>query len=199
MGRNIGLLRPEAVQGLRRAEGKFAIPSATARTLLTFLYRGVHEKEKNRKLELELEQDQGFQRELPKLALSRGAYLSLMQMLAWWKLKGPPSIRVKKIPLSTRAYNKRFLELANYIAAIIGHTHVEQGGEAMILDDRALVVIRDLLLDFDETILKRNSGKWRLKKLSELGLRPWRLDYQIIRQKRAIVLEDEDKLEVEDE
>jgi hypothetical protein len=199
MGRNIGLMRPEAVQGLRRAEGQFAIPSETAGNLLALLYSGIHQREMNRELALELEQDQGFQKELPNLALSRGAYLSLMQMLAWWKLKGPPSIRVKKVPLSTRAYNKRFLELANYIAAIIGHTHVEQRGEAMIPDDRALVVIRDLLLDFDETLLKRNSGKWRLKKLSELGLRPWRTDYKIIRQKRRIVLEEEDEQEVEDE
>lgn len=44
------------------------------------------------------------------------------------------------------------------IAAIIGETYAEAGEDAAFADDEALVMIRDLLLDVDTTIIERTRG-----------------------------------------
>lgn len=44
------------------------------------------------------------------------------------------------------------------IAAIISETYAEAGEDAVFADDEALVMIRDLLLDVDSTIIERTRG-----------------------------------------
>ncbi|MCA1636082.1 MAG: hypothetical protein LC802_20925 [Acidobacteria bacterium] len=44
------------------------------------------------------------------------------------------------------------------IAAIIGETYAEAGEDAVFADDEALIMIRDLLLDVDVTIIERTRG-----------------------------------------
>jgi len=44
------------------------------------------------------------------------------------------------------------------IASIIGETYAEAGEDAVFADDEALVMIRDLLLDVDSTIIERTRG-----------------------------------------
>ncbi len=44
------------------------------------------------------------------------------------------------------------------IAAIIGETYAEAGEDAVFADDEALLMIRDLLLDVDTTIIERTRG-----------------------------------------
>ncbi len=44
------------------------------------------------------------------------------------------------------------------IAAIISETYAEAGEDAVFADDEALVMIRDLLLDVDTTIIERTRG-----------------------------------------
>lgn len=53
-------------------------------------------------------------------------------------------------------WGKRFAE---DVAIIIGRTYAERGDAAIIADDVALMMIRDLLLDADEGIIKRNKMK----------------------------------------
>lgn len=48
-------------------------------------------------------------------------------------------------------------KFCNRVAAIISHTYVELGDGANFADDEALLMIRDLLLQLDDTIIKRNS------------------------------------------
>jgi len=44
------------------------------------------------------------------------------------------------------------------IASIISETYAEAGEDAVFADDEALVMIRDLLLDVDSTIIERTRG-----------------------------------------
>jgi hypothetical protein len=50
----------------------------------------------------------------------------------------------------------REIRLREYIAAVISMTYLEQGDQAKLADDRALMIIRDLLLAYDENIIERN-------------------------------------------
>jgi hypothetical protein len=43
-----------------------------------------------------------------------------------------------------------------FIAAVVAMTYLEKGDSANIADDKALMIIRSLLLDFDESIIERN-------------------------------------------
>jgi coproporphyrinogen III oxidase-like Fe-S oxidoreductase len=54
------------------------------------------------------------------------------------------------------AFNHEHKELLNKIATIISHTYIEAGDGAEFADDEALLMIRDLLLTFDSTIISRN-------------------------------------------
>jgi hypothetical protein len=45
------------------------------------------------------------------------------------------------------------------IASIISETYAEAGEDAVFADDEALVMIRDLLLDVDSTVIERTRGK----------------------------------------
>ena len=65
--------------------------------------------------------------------------------------------REKTTELEGRLYDR--------IATVIGQTWLEKGEAATLSDDRALEIIRELLLDFDEFILMRNRYRF---------LRRWR-------------------------
>lgn len=43
-----------------------------------------------------------------------------------------------------------------FIAAVVAMTYLEKGDGSIISDDKALMIIRSLLLDFDEGIIERN-------------------------------------------
>jgi hypothetical protein len=62
-------------------------------------------------------------------------------------------------PKATRAQRFRFL---HKVAAIIAKTYAECGDAAVLPDDVALMCIRDLLLELDEEIIKRNKNKVRI-------------------------------------
>lgn len=47
-------------------------------------------------------------------------------------------------------------KLADRIATVVSQTYAEMGDRAPLADDEALVLIRNLLLDFDEQIINRN-------------------------------------------
>lgn len=47
-------------------------------------------------------------------------------------------------------------KLYDRIATVVSHTYAEMGDRAPLADDEALVLIRKLLLDFDEQIINRN-------------------------------------------
>lgn len=57
------------------------------------------------------------------------------------------------------ALNHEHKELLNKVATIISRTYIELGDGAEFADDEALLMIRDLLLAFDDTIISRNRFK----------------------------------------
>lgn len=54
------------------------------------------------------------------------------------------------------AFNHEYKDLLNMIATIISRTYIELGDGAKFADDEALLMIRDLLLAYDSTIINRN-------------------------------------------
>ena len=54
------------------------------------------------------------------------------------------------------ARDSKYLKVCNQIAAIISRTYVELGDGTPFADDEALLMIRDLLLGVDDTIISRN-------------------------------------------
>ncbi len=47
-------------------------------------------------------------------------------------------------------------KLYDRLATVISHTYAEMGDRAPLADDEALILVRKLLLDFDEQIINRN-------------------------------------------
>lgn len=64
-------------------------------------------------------------------------------------------IRAGRSPMS----NVQRYKFPDKVAAIIAKTYAERGDGALITDDVALRKIRDLLLDLDESIIRRNTRK----------------------------------------
>lgn len=64
-------------------------------------------------------------------------------------------VRMGRAPMS----NVQRYKLPDKVAAIIAKTYVECGDNALLSDDIALMRIRDLLLELDEGIIKRNSRR----------------------------------------
>lgn len=56
-------------------------------------------------------------------------------------------------------YAIKVAKLPDRIAAIVGKTYAEQGDTAPLADDEALMQIRDLLNELDETLIPRNKNK----------------------------------------
>lgn len=54
-------------------------------------------------------------------------------------------------PLEVRLYDQ--------VARVVSKTHAETGEDDQLADDEALIIIRELLLNFDEQIIMRNFGK----------------------------------------
>lgn len=56
-------------------------------------------------------------------------------------------------------YAAKVTKLPDRIAAIIGKTYAEMQDAATLADDEALMMIRDLLLEIDDTLIERNKKK----------------------------------------
>ena len=54
------------------------------------------------------------------------------------------------------ARDHKYLKVCNKIAATVSRTYIELGDGAPFADDEALLMIRDLLLRLDDTIISRN-------------------------------------------
>ncbi|HYX72151.1 MAG TPA: hypothetical protein VE732_05220 [Nitrososphaera sp.] len=61
-------------------------------------------------------------------------------------------------------YAVKVAKLPDRIAAVIGKTYAEMGDAATVADDEGLMMIRDLLLEIDDTLIERNKRK-RLSRL----------------------------------
>ena len=59
--------------------------------------------------------------------------------------------------------DSRDKRVANLIAAVISKTYAECGDGAKLADDTALMIIRDILLELDERIIKRNKKNKSLR------------------------------------
>lgn len=57
------------------------------------------------------------------------------------------------------ARDNKYLKVCNRVAVIISRTYIELGDGASFSDDEALLMIRDLLLGVDDTIINRNRFK----------------------------------------
>jgi hypothetical protein len=56
-------------------------------------------------------------------------------------------------------YAAKVAKLPDRVAAIVGKTYAEIGDAATLADDTALMMIRDLLFEIDDTLIERNKGK----------------------------------------
>jgi hypothetical protein len=61
--------------------------------------------------------------------------------------------------MTTEEYAIKAAKLPDRAAAIVGKTYAEQGDAAVLADDEALMMIRDLLNELDETLIPRNAKK----------------------------------------
>ncbi len=61
--------------------------------------------------------------------------------------------------MSAEEYAVKASKLPDRIAAIIGKTYAEMGDAAQLADDEALMMIRDVLLELDPTLIERNKNK----------------------------------------
>lgn len=56
-------------------------------------------------------------------------------------------------------YAVKYLKVLDRIASLIGKTYAEQGDAASLADDEALMMIRDEILQCDDTAIERNKNK----------------------------------------
>ncbi|PYS89011.1 MAG: hypothetical protein DMF64_19085 [Acidobacteria bacterium] len=61
--------------------------------------------------------------------------------------------------MAAEEYAMKVAKLPDRVAAIIGKTYAEQGDAATLADDEALMMVRDLLLEIDDTLIDRNKNK----------------------------------------
>lgn len=85
---------------------------------------------------------------------SHEANLRSLQALAFRLMYG----KSEKVSDLEWQFDKR-KELVEMIALIIGKTYVERGDSYVLPDDEALVLIRDLLLQYHPGVVARNKNK----------------------------------------
>ena len=61
--------------------------------------------------------------------------------------------------MNAEQYALRLAKLPDRIAAVVGKTYAEKGDAFEIADDQAVMMIRDLLIELDETLIERNKNK----------------------------------------
>jgi hypothetical protein len=61
--------------------------------------------------------------------------------------------------MSAEEFALKAAKLPERVAAIVGKTYAEMGDAATLADDEAVMMIRDLLLELDDTLIKRNKHK----------------------------------------
>jgi hypothetical protein len=74
----------------------------------------------------------------------------------------------KELDAIAHKYDYEVIKLCNQIA--VSRTYVEVGDGAQFADDEALLMIRDLLIEFDDTIINRNRFR-RMKNVCKSGYR----------------------------
>jgi hypothetical protein len=97
----------------------------------------------------------------PAFALYKDLILEVLRIM----LASDHSRPFVEISLSPDKTTELEGKLYDRIATVIGKTWLEQGEAASLSDDRALEIIRELLLDFDEFIIMHNRYRF---------LRRWR-------------------------
>jgi hypothetical protein len=91
----------------------------------------------------------------PVAKVNRREVIKLMREIARRRIqKG----RVR-IHMTTEEYAVKAAKLPDRIAAIVAKTYAVQGDAAQLADDEALMMIRDLLDELDETLIERNKNK----------------------------------------
>lgn len=63
------------------------------------------------------------------------------------------------IPMDAEKYATRLAKLPDRIAAVVGKTYAVKGDAFEIADDQAVMMIRDLIDELDETLIERNKNK----------------------------------------
>jgi hypothetical protein len=65
----------------------------------------------------------------------------------------------REIPMDAEKYALRLAKLPDRIAAVIGKTYAVRGDAFEMADDQAVMMIRDLIDELDETLIERNKNK----------------------------------------
>ena|SRR2546423_7073024 len=104
---------------------------------------------------------QFFQTNDPEVARAREQIFNLLRERARrWILRGK---EVKGVNdgrgLTAEQYARKYLNALDRIAAIIANTYAEKGDAFTVADDEGLGMIRDALLDVDDTLIERNKNK----------------------------------------
>lgn len=150
------------------------VPSETMVELLSLLSQGnpVALVRRNRDLMAELkERVDVFEPCWDTIHILKDDLLPLLHILAQRKLVKKPVQKVEKVVMTPGKYERRFVRLCDYMAAVIAQTHIERGEEATLVDDEALLILRELLCTFDETIILRNASRRTVTKLFRTGVK----------------------------
>lgn len=90
----------------------------------------------------------------PASVINRKQIIKVLRELARRRISKREGIR-----MTTDEYALKAAKLPDRVAAIVGKTYAEQGDAAQLADDEALMMIRDLLIELDETLIPRNKNK----------------------------------------
>lgn len=103
------------------------------------------------------------------LHILKGDQITLLHILAQRRLVKKPIQKIEKVVLTPAKYEQKFVKLCDYMAAVIAQTYVERGEDAVLADDEALMMLRELLCAFDETMILRNASKRTVIRLFRIG------------------------------
>jgi hypothetical protein len=91
----------------------------------------------------------------PVVNVNRREVIKMLRELARRRIqKG--RVRIQMLP---EEYATKTAKLPDRIAAIVAKTYAVRGDAADVADDQALMMIRDLLDELDETLIPRNANK----------------------------------------
>jgi hypothetical protein len=91
----------------------------------------------------------------PVAKVNRRELIKLMRELARRRIqKGRVGIH-----MTAEEYAVKAAKLPDRIAAVVAKTYAVQGDAAQIADDQALMMVRDLLDELDDTLIERNKNK----------------------------------------
>jgi hypothetical protein len=127
---------------------------------------------RNRALEAELkERIEIFEPCRSGIHILKDDLVPLLHLLAQRRLVKKPIQKVEKVVMTRGKYERRFVKLCDYMAAVIAQTYLERGEDATLSDDEALSILRELLCAFDETLILRNASRRTVTKLLRGGIK----------------------------